>query len=62
MKKIQHLETILRFINTSKKCNADRALKCMQSLNAAADLENCQVYIWILERRFSNDYKKREYR
>ena len=32
------------------KCNADGALKCLQSLNDAADLGNCQVCMWIFER------------
>ena len=50
------------FYKYIKKCNADAALKCPQRLKEAADSGNCQVCMWILERRFPNDYGRNEYR
>ena len=37
-------------------------MKCLQRLKEAAEAGNCQVCMWILERRFPNDYGRRKYR
>ncbi len=44
------------------KCNADAAKALLERLNKAAVAGNCQVCMWILERRFSDDFGRREYR
>ena len=44
------------------KCNAEGALKCLQRLKEAADAGDYRVCMWILERRFPNDFGRREYR
>jgi len=38
------------------------ARKLLESLQKAADSGNCHVCMWILERRFTEDFGKREYR
>jgi hypothetical protein len=58
--------------STSGKCfefykyieqrNAEGALKILQKLNDEAKAGNCQVCMWILERRFSEDFGRRVYR
>jgi hypothetical protein len=50
------------FYKHIQKCNADAALKCLQRLKDAAEAGNSQMCMWILERRFPNDYGRREYR
>ncbi len=42
--------------------NAEGALKILQKLNYAAKAGNCQICMWILERRFSEDFGRRVYR
>jgi hypothetical protein len=50
-----------QFYQYIQKCNADAAKKCLKRLNEAAEGGNCQVYMWILERRFSEDFGRRVY-
>jgi len=50
---------IYKFI---QKCNADAAKKCLEKLNEAAKAGNCTVCMWILERRFGEDFGRRIYR
>jgi hypothetical protein len=50
------------FYEHIKKCNADGALKCLQCLNNAAEADDTRICIWILERRFPEDFGRREYR
>ena len=42
--------------------NAEGALKILQKLNDAAEAGNCQVCMFILERRFPEDFGRRVYR
>jgi len=42
--------------------NAEGALRILQKLNEAAKAGNCQVCMWILSRRFHEDFGRREYR
>jgi hypothetical protein len=42
--------------------NAEGALKILQRLNDAAEAGNCQVCMFILERRFSEDFGRRVYK
>ena len=42
--------------------NAEGALKILQKLNDAAKAGNCQVCMFILERRFPEDFGRRIYR
>ena len=51
-----------RFAQHIQKCNADAAKKCLERLNKAAKAGNCTVCMWILERRFSEDFGRRQYR
>jgi hypothetical protein len=51
-----------QFAQHIKKRNAEGALKLLERLNEAIDAGNCQVCMWILERRFSEDFGRREYR
>jgi hypothetical protein len=51
-----------QFYKYIQKCNADAAKKLLERLNEAVDAGNCQVCMWILERRFSEDFGRREYR
>jgi transposase len=41
------------------KCNADGALKLLERLNEAAKGVNCQVCMFILERRFPDEFGRR---
>jgi hypothetical protein len=50
------------FYKYIQKCNADAAKTLLKHLNAAADAGNCQICMWILERRFSDDFGRRVYR
>ena len=50
------------FYQHVKKRNADAAKECLQRLNDAAEDGNCQVCMWILERRFPEDFGRRMYR
>jgi len=51
-----------QFHNHIKKRNADAAKKLLKRLKTAVDAGNCQVCMWILERRFSEDFGRRVYR
>jgi len=42
--------------------NAEGALKILQKLNDAAEAGNCQVCMFILERRFPEDFGRRVYK
>jgi len=50
------------FYNYITKCNADSAKRLLERLHDAANTGNCQVCMWILERRFSEDFGRRLYR
>jgi hypothetical protein len=50
------------FYKFIQQCNADAAKKCLERLNEAAKAGNCTVCMWILERRFSEDFGRRVYR
>ena len=50
------------FYTHIQKCNANAAKKCIEKLNEAVKAGNCTVSIWILERRFSEDFGRRQYR
>ena len=50
------------FYKFIQKCNADAAKQCLERLNKAAKAGNCTICMWILERRFSEDFGKRQYR
>ena len=45
-----------------QKCNADAAKALLERLNAAAKAGNTRICMWILERRFSEDFGRRQYR
>ena len=45
-----------------KKCNADGARILLEKLNDAVKAGNCTVCMWILERRFPEDFARRQYR
>jgi hypothetical protein len=51
-----------QFAQHIKKCNAEGALKLLERLNEAVKAGNCTVCMWILERRFSEDFGRRQYR
>jgi fumarate hydratase class II len=51
-----------QFYQYIKKCNADATKKLLERLNDAVESGNCQVCMWILERRFSEDFGRRVYR
>ena len=50
------------FYNHITKCNADSAKRLLERLHDAANTGNCQVCMWILERRFSEEFGRRVYR
>ena len=50
------------FYKFIQKCNADAAKKCLGRLNEAAKTGNCTVCMWILSRRFSEDFGRRVYK
>ena len=45
-----------------QKCNAEGARKLLERLNESAKGGNCQVCMWILERRFPEDFARRQHR
>ena len=51
-----------QFYRYIQKCNADGAKKLLERLNNAAAAGNCQVCMWILERRFPDCFGRRVYR
>jgi transposase len=50
------------FYQHIEKCNADAAKVLLERLNNAAADGNCQVSMWILERRFPAEFGRRIYR
>ena len=50
------------FYKFIRKCNADAAKKCLEHLNEAAKAGDTLVCLWIIERRFSEDFSRRIYR
>ena len=50
------------FYKFIQKCNADAAKKCLECLNEAAKAGNFTICMWILERRFPEDFGRRVYR
>ena len=50
------------FYKHIKKCNADAVKALLERLNYAAAAGNCHVCMWILERRFSEEFGRRVYR
>jgi hypothetical protein len=50
------------FYKHIQKRNADAAKVLLERLNKAADAGNCQVCMWVLERRFSDEFGRRVYR
>jgi transposase len=51
-----------QFAQYIKKCNAEGARKLLERLNDSANAGNCQVCMWILERRFPTEFGRRIYR
>ncbi len=51
-----------QFYKYIQKCNADAAKILLERLHDAADAGNCQICMWILERRFPEDFARRQYR
>jgi transposase len=51
-----------QFYKSIQKRNADAAKTCLERLNDAAEDGNCQVCMWILERRFPEEFGRRVYR
>ncbi len=49
------------FYQHIEKCNADAAKVLLERLNNAAAVGNCQVSMWILERRFPEEFGRRVY-
>jgi AraC-like DNA-binding protein len=50
------------FTQYIQKCNADTAKKLLERLNEAAKAGNCTVCMWILSRRFPDEFGRRVYR
>jgi transposase len=50
------------FAQHIKKCNAEGARKLLEKLNDAAEAGNCQVCMFILERRFPDEFGRRVYK
>jgi hypothetical protein len=51
-----------KFSQYINKCNVDAAKALLERLNDAEEAGNCQVCMWILERRFPEDFGRRVYR
>ena len=60
--KIEKSGKYFRFFRYIQKRNADAAKSLLEKLNDSAKAGNCQICMWILERRFSEDFGRREYR
>ena len=60
--KTQKFGKYFQFSQYINKCNADAAKELLERLNDAAKTGNCQVCIWILERRFPEEFGRRLYR
>jgi len=50
------------FYKFIQKRNADAAKALLEHIKEAADSGNCQVCMWILERRFPEEFGRRVYR
>jgi len=50
------------FYKFIQKRNADAAKALLGRIKEAADSGNCQICMWILERRFPEDFARRQYR
>ena len=50
------------FFKYINKCNADGALNILQRLNDSAKAGNCQVCMFILKRRFPDEFGRRVYK
>ena len=51
-----------KFSQHITNCNADAAKILLERLKTAADAGNCQVCMWILSRRFHDEFGRRVYR
>src|SRR5271169_4579625 len=51
-----------QFAQHIKKCNADGAKRLLENLNMAAKAGDTRICMWILERRFLEDFARRQYR
>jgi hypothetical protein len=51
-----------RFYKHILKCNADAAKALLERLHDAAEAGNCQICMWILERRFPDEFGRRTYK
>jgi hypothetical protein len=51
-----------QFYRYIQKRNADAAKTLLERLKTAADAGNCQICMWILSRRFPEDFGRRVYR
>jgi hypothetical protein len=50
------------FAQYIQKCNAEGAVKLLERLNKAVKTGDTRICLWILERRFSEDFGRRVYR
>ena len=55
-------EKYFEFYQHIKKFNTDAAKVLLERLNNAAAVGNCQVSMWILERRFPEEFGRRVYK
>jgi hypothetical protein len=55
-------EEQLEFYKFIQKCNADAAKTILERLNDAAEAGNSRICMWVLERHFSEDFGRSEYR
>ena len=55
-------EKYFEFSKHIEKCNSEGALSCLESLKEAAGSGNCQACMWILERRFPDDFVRGKYK
>jgi hypothetical protein len=51
-----------QFYKYIQKCNADAAKTLLERLNDAAKAGDTRICLWVLERRFSEDFGRHEYR
>jgi len=57
--KIEKSEKYSRFYKYIPKRNADAAKALLEGLNSAVDAGNCQICMFILERRFPEEFGRR---
>jgi hypothetical protein len=50
------------FYQYIQRCNANCAKKLLERLKSTAKAGDTWIFMWILERRFSADFSRREYR